>query len=102
MSSTRRAILNWIVFVAIKMILGVDASLLKRFEVEARSTASLQHPNIVTIYDFGDQEGSALPGHGVPAERHRPLSPVISSGQPLSLASKLQHLCPRYLQRLAV
>jgi serine/threonine-protein kinase len=40
------------------MIVGATPGLVKRFDVEARSTASLQHPNIVTIYDFGDQDGS--------------------------------------------
>lgn len=73
--------------VAIKMILGVDPSLLKRFEVEARSTASLQHPNIVTIYDFGDQDGS--PYLVMEYLEGTSLESVISSGQPLSLTSKL-------------
>ena len=44
--------------VAIKMILGATPGLLARFDREARSTGSLQHQNIVTIYEFGDQEGS--------------------------------------------
>ena len=44
--------------VAIKMIVGATPGLVKRFDVEARSTGSLHHPNIVTIYDFGDQGGS--------------------------------------------
>ena len=44
--------------VAIKMIVGATPGLLKRFGVEARSTGSLQHPNIVTIYEFGDQDGN--------------------------------------------
>jgi serine/threonine-protein kinase len=73
--------------VAIKMILGVDPSLLKRFEVEARSTASLQHPNIVTIYDFGDQDGS--PYLVMEYLEGTSLESVISSGQALSLTSKL-------------
>ena len=44
--------------VAIKMIVGATPGLVKRFDIEARSTGSLHHPNIVTIYDFGDQGGS--------------------------------------------
>jgi eukaryotic-like serine/threonine-protein kinase len=46
--------------VAIKMMTGGfanDPELLKRFYREAKSTASLRHPNIVTVYDVGDQEG---------------------------------------------
>ena len=31
--------------------------LLKRFKVEATTAAQLKHPNIVTIYDFGNEEG---------------------------------------------
>jgi len=33
-------------------------NMLKRFEREAKSLAKLSHPNIVTIYDFGEFEGS--------------------------------------------
>src|SRR5215467_12414146 len=46
-------------YVAIKMInAGGDPSLLERFWSEARSTGSLQFPNIVTVYDFGEQDGN--------------------------------------------
>ena len=47
--------------VAIKMTTGSpgqDAELLKRFLGEAQSVRKLQHPNIVTVYDFGTEEGS--------------------------------------------
>jgi eukaryotic-like serine/threonine-protein kinase len=46
--------------VAIKMIGGAfadDPDLLKRFYREAQSTASLRHPNIVTVYDMGEHNG---------------------------------------------
>ena len=46
--------------VAIKVLsseLSQDASRVKRFEKEARSASALNHPNIVTIYDFGSSEG---------------------------------------------
>jgi len=49
--------------VAIKTILiGDDAgagedNLLDRLAMEARSAGRLQHPNIVTVYDFGEEDG---------------------------------------------
>lgn len=47
--------------VALKRILpelAADAQLRNLFEVEARLTSHLTHPNIVHLYDFGTSEGS--------------------------------------------
>jgi len=74
-------------FVAIKMIAATDPGLVSRFYNEARSTASLQHPNIVTIYDFGDQDGS--PFLVMQFLEGTSLESIISNGNQLTLVDKL-------------
>ncbi|MBV8050529.1 MAG: protein kinase, partial [Acidobacteriaceae bacterium] len=47
-------------YVAIKMTTGTlqdDPEMLKRFNLEAQSVGKLQHPNIVTIYELGVEDG---------------------------------------------
>ena len=76
--------------VAIKMMTGPFAEnpdILKRFFREAQSLGSLQHPNIVTVYDLGDYGGNPylvmqyLEGEGLDA--------VLTHRRQLSLLDKI-------------
>lgn len=45
--------------VAVKVVIGAhrhDEAILTRFEREARSAARLTHPNVATVYDYGEAE----------------------------------------------
>src|SRR4029077_21098120 len=47
--------------VALKILIGAaaeDSSRFRRFQSEAESTAALSHPNIVAVYDIGQENGS--------------------------------------------
>lgn len=75
-------------YVAIKMITaGGDPSLLERFKSEARSTGSLQCPNIVTVYDFGEQDGN--PYLVMQFLEGSSLESMIQRGVTLSLSERL-------------
>jgi eukaryotic-like serine/threonine-protein kinase len=76
--------------VAIKMMTGSfsdNSDLSKRFFREAQSTASLQHPNIVTVYELGDHEGN--PYLAMEYLDGESLDSILSSSQQPTLIEKL-------------
>ena len=59
--------------VALKMVRAgghAGSEELLRFLAEAEAVAALQHPNIVQVFEFGQQDGLALHGPGVRQRRH--------------------------------
>jgi Tol biopolymer transport system component len=73
-----------------------DADRQRRFEQEARAAASLNHPNIVAVHDFGVSEGigfivtELLEGQALRQRIDgRPLPPRIAVGYAIEIASGL-------------
>jgi hypothetical protein len=64
-----------------------NPSLLERFYREAQSAGSLQHPNIVTIFDMGDENGT--PFIAMELVDGQNLDDVIASRVPVPLSLKL-------------
>src|SRR5687768_17314955 len=82
------AILNRLV--AIKTIaadMGGDENLRKRFHREAQSAARLNHPNIITVYDYGEEQNKIY--MAMELLEGTDLKHVIASRKPLSLDDKL-------------
>src|SRR3954465_7470181 len=76
--------------VAIKMMTGGFAEnpdLLKRFQREAQSAGTLQHPNIVIIYELGTHDGN--PYMAMEFISGESLEAIVSSHRRMSLVDKI-------------
>ena len=65
-----------------------DQEMLQRFYREAAKTGALKHPNIVIVYDLGEQDG--FPYIVMEYLSGEPLDRLIQSGKSQTLAFKLQ------------
>jgi len=77
--------------VALKTIapeLVSDKEILQRFKREAQSAGTLQHPNIVTIYDLGEAEG--LPYIAMEFVEGESVQSIINRRARIPLAAKLK------------
>ena len=71
--------------VAVKLLnpaLSQQAGFLARFRAEARCSAALQHPNIITMLDYGEDDGAAY--LVMELVSGQPLSQLIAERAPLS------------------
>lgn len=76
--------------VAIKVMnesIARQEDLRKRFLREAQAAGSLQHPNVVSIYDLGDQDGHLF--IAMEFVQGLDLEKLIEMGEPLSLQARL-------------
>ena len=79
--------------VAIKMMttgIAENPDLLQRFYREAKSTGTLQHPNIVIVHDLGEHQGT--PYLVMEFLEGEPLSELIATRHKLSLTEKLEYI----------
>ncbi|MEZ4320497.1 MAG: WD40 repeat domain-containing serine/threonine protein kinase [Myxococcota bacterium] len=74
--------------VALKASLHTDKRILEQFWHEARVTAVLDHPNIVTVYDAGTL-GTERPFFTMKRIEGKNLAEAVTEGPPMSLREKL-------------
>ncbi len=69
---------------------GADEELRKRFHREAQSAARLSHPNIITVYDFGEEQGHVF--IAMELLQGEDLKEMIADGRAMSLETKLSYM----------
>lgn len=85
-------LLNRIVAVKVlKAQYGSDSDFVERFRREAQSAASLSHPNIVNVYDVGNDDGN----HYIVMEyvRGESLKDIVKRGAPLLIRDAIAYSC---------
>ncbi len=70
-------------WVAVKEVLAQDVGIVRRFEREARITARLQHPSIVSVYEAGVWP-DGQPFYAMPLVKGRSLADVIADHKTLA------------------
>ena len=67
-----------------------DPTFRSRFETEARNAAALHHPNVASVFDFGEMSGDEGPADGTARPflvmelvRGEPLSALLRGGEPM-------------------
>lgn len=88
--------------VALKTLLPqafLQAEIVERFQREAALVSRLQHPNIVTLYDFGESDGVLY--MAMEFIRGRPLSQVINEEAPVA-PERAAHLVKQVLVALSI
>jgi predicted Ser/Thr protein kinase len=73
---------------AVKTLTVVDEDHRRRFAIEAKAAAKLQHPNIVTVYELGEDRG--LPFIAMELLSGWDLESLLRSGDGLLVAEKLE------------
>ena len=86
-------------FIALKFLpdeLSRDPQALERFRREARAASALNHPNICTIHEIGEEHGQDLHRHGVSgrvdaeaSHRRRPIETEVLIGLAIEIADAL-------------